>query len=76
VADVDVAVRVGRAVVQDEGLGAGAGGAHLAVDVGRLPALEHLRLALGQVGLHRKAGLGEVQGVLVIGHCSLGEVAR
>gem|GEM_PF-2438119 len=68
VTDVDLAVGVGRAVVQHEAPGAGAGGAHLAVDIVRLPTLEHFRFSLGQVGLHREAGLRQVQGVFVVGH--------
>jgi hypothetical protein len=66
--DMDLAVRVGRAVVQDEGRSARAGLADQGVERHRLPALEHRGLALGEVRLHRKARVREIQGVFVIGH--------
>ena len=66
--DMNVPVGVGRAVVQDEGLGPGARGADTGVEIQRLPMLEHLGLALGEVGLHRKAGVGKIQGMLVVSH--------
>ncbi len=60
-AEVDVAVGVGRPVVQHEARRALAGPAELAVEVLLLPAREPLRLGLGQVGLHREVGLREVE---------------
>ena len=66
-ADVDVAVGVGRAVVQDEFLAARRRGAQPAVDVALGPARQHLGLALGQLRLHRKIGVGQQHGRPVVG---------
>jgi hypothetical protein len=52
VADVDLAVGVGRAVVQDELGRAAAGVAQLLVDALVFPFLGPARLALGQVAAH------------------------
>ncbi len=68
VADVDRAVGVRRAVVQDERRSVPGDFAQLAVGTAFLPPGEHLRLAAGEVRLHREGGLGEVDGVLVVGH--------
>jgi len=68
VPDVDLAVRVGRAVVQDELRPPGTRGADLSVDVFLVPARQHLRLALREVRLHRELGLRQVQCVLVVFH--------
>ena len=65
-ADMDLAVGVGRPVMQDELLPPGADLADLLIQTFGLPAFQHLRLAIGQIGLHRKRGLGKVQRVLVI----------
>ena len=64
VAEVDGAVGVGRAVVEDVAGAAGAGAADLAVEVCLLPGSEAQRLVDGEVGLHGEGGLGEVQGGL------------
>ena len=61
-ADVDVAIGVGRAVVEDELLAPGAGLAQLAVEVLLLPAGEDRRLLLRQAGLHREVGLRQEDG--------------
>jgi hypothetical protein len=59
--EVDVAVGVGRAVVQDEAGTALAGGADPAVEVVLLPLRQPLRLGLRQVGLHGEVRPGQVQ---------------
>ena len=59
-AEVDVAVGVGRAVVQDVLLAAGAGLANGLIEVVGFPFGEHFRLGGGKVGLHREIGFGEV----------------
>ena len=65
-ADVDVAVRVGRAIVQDE-LGALLrGGAELLIEPLAVPALEELRLFLRQAGAHREIRLRQEQGLGII----------
>ena len=53
-ADVDVAVRIGRAIVQDEFRPPARGGAQPRPKVHLLPAGEDLRLALRQVAAHRE----------------------
>jgi hypothetical protein len=67
-ADVDVAVGVGRAVVQDELGAAGGGGANGFVAFLRLPAFDPAGLALGEIAAHRKRSVGQVERVLVIRH--------
>ena len=65
-ADMDVAVRVGRAVVQDEFRPPARGGAQPRPQVHLLPAGEDLRLALRQVAAHRERGLRQEHGVAVV----------
>ena len=67
-ADVNGAVGIGRAVVQDEFRRIGEGGALLAVNIGLFPKGEHFRLALRQVAAHRKGGFGEVQRIFIVCH--------
>jgi len=64
-AEVDVLVRVGGSVVEDEAGRARPGGADLPVEVLRAPAGEALGLAPGGVCAHRELGGGKVEGVLV-----------
>ena len=59
-ADMDVAVRIRRAVVQDEFRLTLPGRADFLVALLRLPARHHLRLALGEVAAHRERGVGEI----------------
>jgi len=70
VADVDVAVGVRRAVVQDEFRATFADLPQLPVQVNAVPALQNLRLALWQTGLHRKCRGRQIEGRFVIGHFS------
>ena len=67
-AGVDIAVGIGRAVVQDELGPAGTLGADLLVEFFLLPLLDPARLALGQVAAHRERRVGQVEGVFVVGH--------
>ena len=67
VADVDVAVGVGRAVVQHEFRPAGPGAAQLAVEAVARPAGENFRLFLRQAGPHREIGLGQIERVGIVG---------
>ena len=66
VPQMDVAVGVRRAIVEDEPGASSALAAELGVEVGFGPALEHQRLPPGQVGLHGKIALGQVQGLFII----------
>ena len=68
VTDMDVAVGVGRAVVEYETRSAFRLLANLLVKLFLLPFLDPLRLAFGEVAAHREGRIGQVQGVLVIGH--------
>src|SRR3546814_16575033 len=71
-AQMDVAIGVGRTVVEDEALLAGASLAELLVEPRLLPARENGRFLLFEAGLHPDAGLGEVDRVFVLGffgHC-------
>ena len=67
VADVHVAVGVGRAIVEDELRPPGAGFTQLGVKIGRLPYAENLRLALRQASFHRKVGFRQENGGAIIG---------
>ena len=64
---VQVAVGVGRAVVEHIAHGVLAGGEHLAVHVVFGPEFEGFRFLFPEVGLHGKGGLGQLQGLLIIG---------
>jgi hypothetical protein len=72
-AQVDVAVGIGGAVVEEEGRAAG-GGPFLEdpfVETHGLPRLDGLRLPLGQVGFHGEIGAGQVERTLhvrLVGH--------
>ena len=66
VADVDLPVGVGRAVVQDEFFLAFARGAKLLVQVALVPLFDPIWLALGQFAPHGKRGVGQVEGGAVI----------
>ena len=61
VAEVDGAVGVGRAVVEDVLGGSGAGGADLVIQMLFLPAFEACGLILRQIRLHGEGGLRQVQ---------------
>ena len=65
-ADVHVAIGVGRAIVKDELFTARAGFAHGAVNVHFLPARQYARLLLGQAGLHGEIGLRQEDGVSIV----------
>ena len=65
---VDIAVRKGRSVVQDELRRPLAGFLDRGVEPLLLPLGQQLRLTLGQTGLHREVGLGKADGILVAGH--------
>ncbi len=66
-ADMDVAVRIRRPIVQDEQRSPGGGRADLAPQVHGVPARQDLRLLLRQVAAHRKAGPRQENRVAVIG---------
>ena len=68
--DVDVAVGIGRAVVQDEFGAAGRDLAQLLITFFVLPLLHPCRLALGKVAAHGEGGFVEVYGLGVVGHVS------
>src|SRR3989338_8066956 len=65
-ADVDVAVGVGWAVVEDELRPSGPRPLDQLIEARGVPVLEDLRLARGQIRLHREVGFGQVQRGLVV----------
>ena len=74
-ADVQVAIGIGRPIVQDELL-APLAGVPLAVEqVHGLPALQDQRLPLGQAGAHGKFGFRQEYRAFVIG-CHVSSVSR
>ncbi|MNZ88374.1 hypothetical protein D3C78_1072640 [compost metagenome] len=58
--DVNLAVGIGRAVVQHELRTILANFAQLLVQANAVPALQNLRFALWQAGLHREGGVRKV----------------
>ena len=71
VADMDVAVGVGRAVMQHEFGAAGGVLAQLLVEVDLVPVFEDFRLALRQAGAHREFRLRQEQGFGIVGSFGL-----
>ena len=67
-AQVNIAVGVGRAIVQDEFRRPGAARPDLPVEVHGRPAGERLGLARGQVGFHGKVGPRQVDGIFPLRH--------
>ena len=67
-AEVDLRVRVGRPVVEDELRRAAPLLADLPVEVHRLPARDRLRLGRLQVRFHRKTCARQVDRVFPLGH--------
>ena len=65
-ADMDIAVGIGGAVMEDEGGLTLIAGHHLLIEILFVHGLQHIRLPLGQCGPHGKVGLGKVDGVVVI----------
>ena len=66
--DVDVAVGIRWAVVQDELGPTGTEGADLLVELFFLPGGDPLRLPFGQITPHREGGVGKIQSVFVVSH--------
>ncbi len=68
VPDMDIAVGVGRTVVQNEQGRARLlpRPAHGVIEISVFPLFQHFRLGLGQAGAHRKFGLGQEDGLAVI----------
>src|SRR3546814_16201068 len=65
-ADVHVAIGVGRAVVEDELVAAAARVTNLPFQIALEPFGENCRLLFRQAGLHRTDGLGQDDGVAII----------
>src|SRR5690606_25611454 len=65
-ADMDVAVRIGRPVMKDEGLAALRLEAEAAIEVHLLPAGQPFGLALGKAGLHGEGRFGKEDRLAVI----------
>jgi len=66
-ADVNLAIGIGRAIMEDELGLAPACLAKLSVEVEGLPALELLRFPLWQIALHGEVGGGKIQRGFVVG---------
>ncbi len=66
VADVNVAVGVGRPIVQDKQTPGGRSGYQLVVDISLFPLFLYFRLPVWQVGLHRKRGIRQVYCLAVV----------
>ena len=66
--NVNITVRIGRAIVEHEARTTGTDFADTLVKPGLLPLANPLRLAFWQVAAHRERGIRQVQGVFVISH--------
>ena len=66
VANMNMTIGIGRSIMQDIGRPLRGASLKAAIQVQFSPALEHLRLTLEQVCLHRKIGFRKVQGLFVI----------
>ena len=64
--DVDVAVGVRRAIVQDEFVASGTGFTDLLVETVLFPTGQQIRLAFGQISAHREIGIRQIQRRLVL----------
>ncbi len=67
-AQVQVAVGVGRAVVQDELGPAGRSLADFLIELALLPVGDPFGFALGEIAAHREGRVGQVQGLAGFGH--------
>ena len=63
--NVDIAIRIRRAVVQDEFRTPCRGLADALVALLRLPLRQHQRFALGQIAAHRECCIGEIQRIFL-----------
>ena len=68
VPEVNITVRIRRAIVQDEFRSPLRSGADCFVHLFLLPLAHPVRLALGKIAAHRERRIGEIQGFLVISH--------
>ncbi len=68
VADVDVAVRIRRAVMQHKTRTPLARRTNALVELALLPVFEHQRFTLCHVAAHRERRVGQIQCVFVISH--------
>ena len=68
-ADVQMPVGIGRAIVQGKGRAGFAGGfgAQAVIDADFLPTVQPERLARGQACAHRETGFGQKHGIAVVG---------
>ena len=73
VAHVDIAIGIGRAIVEDELFAAPARGAQGVIEADLLPTRGNARLLLGEAGLHGEIGLRQEDGVPVV-FCFFGAV--
>ena len=69
-ADMDITIGIGRAIVEDKLGLVGPLLPHLAIEVDLLPFFQEIGFSIGKICLHREAGFGEVKGLFVsICHC-------
>ena len=67
---MEVAIGVGRTVVQDETRLALADSSHLLIQANLRPHFQTLGFALRQISFHRKRRLGQIQRRFIVGHNS------
>ncbi len=75
-AHMDIAIGVRRAIMEDEALAAGTGGAQPAVQIVGMPLGENRRFLGGKPRLHREIGLRQEDGIAPVARRSVGSVGH
>ncbi len=65
-AQMDITIGIGRAIVKNILFTSSAGSSNLLIEISVLPFFENPWLPLGQIGAHRKVSFGQIQCCLVI----------
>ena len=76
VTDMDIAVGIGRAVMQHKFRTTFACASQLPVDIHFIPTLKQCRFPIWQVAFHRESGVGKIQRVFIVSHVSVTSSAQ
>ncbi len=72
--NVNIAIGIGRAIVQNKPWPSGTNFANPLIEFFLLPQPHPLRLTLRQIAPHREGGIRKIQGVFVISHCACSQL--
>src|SRR5690606_11102838 len=67
-ANVNISIGVGRAIMQDEFWATMASGANFFIKLFFMPCFEHPRLPFSKITAHRKGRVGQIECLFIIGH--------